>query len=294
MNTRPSTLDRTPEGDSGRHVRTNPRAAALVAFLAGVALTIPAMLFFTGGVEVPTDTTVPPVSDVAFAEEAPANWDVLGGVDVRSEPGATSSVTGSLAADTVELESTGRIAISGQTLWREIKVPGATTGWVPASSLTETRPPSPGVDLGIPEAALETAEAIAAAAQVGDLNALAELALQGDMPFTASFGADVTTPAELVELWEQIGTQEVLDAIIGLVGLPDWYETAAQNADGEVVAIFVTPRFMHEPSNAENRRLVEGALGADYVDRAVADGQYLGWRLGITADGDWRFFVSGD
>jgi hypothetical protein len=30
------------------------------------------------------------------------------------------------------------------------------------------------------------------------------------------------------------------------------------------------------------------------VDAAVADGQYLGWRAGISADGAWRFFVSGD
>lgn len=26
----------------------------------------------------------------------------------------------------------------------------------------------------------------------------------------------------------------------------------------------------------------------------VADGQWLGWRLGITAEGDWQFFISGD
>jgi hypothetical protein len=267
----------------------------LLGFLAGVALAVPVMLLLVGpGTGTPVDTTVPAaIPAVAYASDLPASWDLLGQVEVRSEPDMSAPEVTSLAADS-GVESTGRVAIADGTLWREITIPGAATGWVPATSLTQAVQPGTPVDLGIPAEALATADAIAAAALAGDLDTLAELALEGDMPFTASFGSDVTTPTELVGLWETIGSDEVLAAIIGLVGLPNWYETAAQTASGDVVAIFVTPRFMHEPSNAENRRLVEEALGAEYVDRAVADGQYLGWRLGITADGDWRFFVAGD
>ncbi|HSJ28015.1 MAG TPA: hypothetical protein VLB67_07365 [Acidimicrobiia bacterium] len=293
MNTGSPTLERAPDarpsGAGGRGL-----LLVIVAFLAGVALTVPVMLLLAdGGSEVPPDTTVPSAI-VAYAAETPSVWAVVENVDVRSEPGMSASSVTSLTPDATGLESTGRIAITADTLWREISLPGGGSGWVPAESLAEPQPAGPSVDPRIPAEALSTANAIAAAARDGDLETLAEIAMEGDMPFTATFGDEVTSPAELVSLWESIGEDEVIAAILGLVGLPDWYETAAQTAGGDVVAIFVTPRFMHEPSNAENRRLVEEALGADYVERAVADGQYLGWRLGITADGDWRFFVSGD
>lgn len=98
---------------------------------------------------------------------------------------------------------------------------------------------------------------------------------------------------ELVALWEQIGRDEVVRAILALVALPDWYETAATDAAGQQVAIFVTPRFTHEPT-AANRAVLEQGLGAAEVQRSIADGQWLGWRLRITAEGDWQFFVTGD
>jgi chorismate-pyruvate lyase len=45
-----------------------------------------------------------------------------------------------VVADTVELESTGRIAQVDGVLWREIVVPGDGAGWVHAGYLTETAP----------------------------------------------------------------------------------------------------------------------------------------------------------
>jgi hypothetical protein len=30
------------------------------------------------------------------------------------------------------------------------------------------------------------------------------------------------------------------------------------------------------------------------LDQIAAFGSYAGWRIGITEDGDWRFFVAGD
>jgi hypothetical protein len=282
----------TPADDFGSSRRW---PLAFVSFVAGALLATLFMVAVDRDTP-PPDTTIAPIQ---YGEEAAANWDVIGVVsgenlDVRGVPSLDGSVVGALPSHTVELESTGRIALNDGVLWREIKVPGATTGWVPAGYLIETTPSTPGVDLGIPAPALSMAERIVAAVQAEDLEALAVLAFEGDSTFTATFGGEVTNPTELVALWEQMGAEEIFAAINGLVGLPNWYETASQNADGATVAIFVTPRFMHEPSNAENRRLLEEALGFDYVESSVADGQYLGWRMGITAEGDWKFLVSGD
>lgn len=38
----------------------------------------------------------------------------------------------------------------------------------------------------------------------------------------------------------------------------------------------------------------EDALGADRIEGWWADGMYLGYRVGIDENGDWRFFVIGD
>jgi hypothetical protein len=149
------------------------------------------------------------------------------------------------------------------------------------------------IGVGLPPGATMTAREIFVHAQRGDLTALAGLALDGGTTFTASFGDGVATVPELVALWEQIGRDEVLRAMLALVALPDWYETAATDAAGQPVAILVTPRFMHEPT-AANRAVLEQRLGAAEVEASLADGQWLGWRLGITAEGDWQFFVTGD
>jgi hypothetical protein len=80
---------------------------------------------------------------VVYGTELRANWDVTGvsvddQLNVRTGPGVHNAVTATLAPDTVELESTGRIARVDGALWREIVVPGDGTGWVNAGYLAET------------------------------------------------------------------------------------------------------------------------------------------------------------
>ncbi|HSK90588.1 MAG TPA: SH3 domain-containing protein [Euzebyales bacterium] len=82
---------------------------------------------------------------VVYGTELRANWDVTGvsaddRLNVRTGPGVHNAVMATLAADTVELESTGRIARVDGALWREIVVPGDGTGWVNAGYLAETSP----------------------------------------------------------------------------------------------------------------------------------------------------------
>jgi hypothetical protein len=159
-----------------------------------------------------------------------------------------------------------------------------------------------GIGASLTAPARVVAREIAIMAAEGDLDGLARFALQGPVTqprgtpgpgFTASFDEEVSTPEELVALWERIGRDEVLRNLTALVHLPDWYRTMSTDAAGEPVPIYVTPRFMHEPTEA-NRRVLEARLGAEAVAAGIADGQWLGWRLGITAEGDWQFFVTGD
>jgi hypothetical protein len=168
----------------------------------------------------------------------------------------------------------------------------------PPEAGTDQPEPSPPADVSTPEpgatpAVAETAERIGTAARSGDWDALAGLAMEGDTPFWGVIDVEMSED-ELAAYWRSQADQQALaDLLLGLLAVPDWYETTATAADGSDVPIHVTPRFMHEPT-AESRAALEAALGAEYVEANLADGQYLGYRLGISADGDWRFFVTGD
>ena len=78
-----------------------------------------------------------------YGSELPANWAVADEADlgVRADPSPSSDLTGSIDGGTSELSSTGRIARRGDATWRELKVPGATTGWVDAARLVPMAPP---------------------------------------------------------------------------------------------------------------------------------------------------------
>ena len=89
------------------------------------------------------DIPPPASNEIRYREEPRANWDVDGVaaddvLNVRIGPGVSSEIVHTLPPDTVELESTGRIADVGPALWREIVVPGDGTGWVNAAYLDET------------------------------------------------------------------------------------------------------------------------------------------------------------
>jgi hypothetical protein len=227
--------------------------------------------------------------DVVYSEEPRANWDVTrvsldDVLNVRSGPGLQNPVIGTLPPSTVELESTGRIARVDGVLWREIVVPGATTGWVNATYLTETAPRN------LPLPVLAMTDQIRDAAGRQDWDRLAELALAGDAPFTAVFDVEMTH-AELAAHWRAEAARQPLDQILlKLIGMSEWYERAPT---GDEPVLHISPAFMHEPT-AANRAALDQAFGAELVESWIADGQYLGWRLGITADGDWTFFVAGD
>ena len=101
--------------------------------------------------DVPDDVSPERPDDAAatprYREEPRANWDVSGVaagdvLNVRTRPGVTYPVVAALAHDAAGVESTGRVADVGVQLWREIRVPGATTGWVNARYLADHQSPA--------------------------------------------------------------------------------------------------------------------------------------------------------
>lgn len=107
------------------------------------------------GVEPGSGTPSP--SGIRFGEEPRGNWDVTGvaatdRLNVRTGPGVRFPVSATVAADAAELESTGRIAWVDGVRWREIVVPGATTGWVHGRYLTVHEPGTTPTPPDAPEA----------------------------------------------------------------------------------------------------------------------------------------------
>jgi hypothetical protein len=89
--------------------------------------------------DVPGASTQPRVT---YDEEVPANYRVVGvaaadRLNIRSGPGTRHGIIGAFAHDAIDIDATGRIARVDGALWREVKVPGATVGWVAARYLEQ-------------------------------------------------------------------------------------------------------------------------------------------------------------
>lgn len=79
-----------------------------------------------------TDTKPAPV----YGTRTPTTWSLATSrATVYSPPGSTSRRTGTITDRTADIAGTGRVATVGETDWFEVKVPGASTGWVVATEL---------------------------------------------------------------------------------------------------------------------------------------------------------------
>jgi hypothetical protein len=166
----------------------------------------------------------------------------------------------------------------------------------PTEAPPATEPGEVDAPADLPDHTAATAAAIRDAAEAGDLQRLAELALEHDQGFTPSFGDDIDDVEGLVAFWTQLEESEaagVTGPLAALAAMPDWHRLEDSGREDLDTDLYVSPAFMHDPTDT-NRAALEEALGSAYVDASMADGQYLGWRLGIDEEGRWRFFVSGD
>jgi hypothetical protein len=133
----------------------------------------------------------------------------------------------------------------------------------------------------LPPAVAATRRAIFAAATSCDLDALGELA-PADLSY--SFGGS----GDAVGSWREAEGR----------GEPvlRWMTEVLRATPAEQDGLWVWPGFFLRPVaewTAEERREAERLLGED-LELATGSGAYLGYRLGIAADGTWRYFVAGD
>lgn len=142
---------------------------------------------------------------------------------------------------------------------------------------------------GLPPAVQETVSSLVDAATTCDDEALIALA--------ESFGTSLTFGgATAREKWELPAAEQnepVYDILRGLLTQTRW-----ATVTGEAGDLYVWPR-VYAPENlgddaAWQEAVDAGAVPADLVPAMRDGGGYLGWRLGIAADGTWRFFVGGD
>lgn len=175
----------------------------------------------------------------------------------------------------------------------------------PASSPSPTATPSPASTVGgpdcstqgaavdvdldaLPRATRDTATFLLDAASRCDEPLLATAATESET--TLSFG--VADPYEVFALPE--GDERYVALVTLLTEVP-W----AAQADDADPATFVWPRVATQEwqdDDAAWQEVVDaGVLTADEASsQRDAGSGYLGWRIGITGDGTWTFFVAGD
>ncbi len=116
---------------------------------------------------------VAPAPVPVFGTETPGRWDVTGiapgsVLNVRTAPGITGDVVARLAANAVDIRSTGKTATIEGALWREVEYRTGSTGWVSARYLAVhvTVPPVPAPVYGDEAPGLWDVQGIAAGGQL--------------------------------------------------------------------------------------------------------------------------------
>jgi len=143
----------------------------------------------------------------------------------------------------------------------------------------------------LPEPVAEMRLAIMEAAIDCNYERLADLALAGRDEFTYSFGGG-GDPAGYWREAEDRG-EPVLAFLVAVLDL-SWAHKATHFETDVSRTIYVWPAaFADNPSDADWDEVNEL-----YTEEEIASmkefGGYVGYRVGMTTDGDWVFFVAGD
>jgi hypothetical protein len=174
--------------------------------------------------------------------------------------------------------------------------PGAVTAAKPTSSATSGIPsPEPELILDVarlPEPVARTREKILAAARSGDLNQVATLMQSsGNVPIFSLNDDKDPIPFWKANYPDSDGV-EVLSILIEIL------EAGLVHVDkGTAQDMYVWPYFARMPlkglSATQKVELFKIITGTDYKDM-LDFGAYNFYRLGISPDGTWQFFVAGD
>jgi len=160
-------------------------------------------------------------------------------------------------------------------------VPAPAPAPAPAPEPEPAPAPEPDPLESLPAEVLATREALLAAARAGDWDAIGAL-IPTDTLFTSNFGGEtdhlaVYRASETDVLAEIVALLE--GSFVTLDDITVWPELYAR-----VPFAF----------GADERTALEDRYGADRLAEWEAAGDYLGWRIGITAAGEWIFLVAGD
>ena len=143
------------------------------------------------------------------------------------------------------------------------------------------------------DAARRTRERILAAARAGNIEALRPLLGEGDRATQLAFDALATDPIEF--LLAASGDPEGHELLAILIEVLETGFIRVDNEDEGV--LFVWPYFAGYPIDALKPEmkveLFRLLTGGDY-EEMTEFGAYIFYRVGITENGDWRFFLSGD
>jgi hypothetical protein len=138
----------------------------------------------------------------------------------------------------------------------------------------------------LPPAVAEKRAAMLDAALAGDYDQLEGLADPDQ--FTYTFGGP--HPDGPAAFWRESirpGEREPAELLVALLELPP----------ARTEGIYVWPfAYDRRPASltAEERRSLRSVASPAEIEGWIEAGSYLGWRVGITADGRWTFFVAGD
>jgi hypothetical protein len=134
----------------------------------------------------------------------------------------------------------------------------------------------------LPQRVSEMRRAILRAAVACDYERLEALAFEGGTMFAHSFGGDSTPAAYWRDLEE--GGEEPMGMLVRTLALP-----YAREGD-----VYVWPSAASEQATGFDWMALEGLYSDEEIASFINYGSFMGWRVGITEEGDWRFFVAGD
>jgi hypothetical protein len=165
--------------------------------------------------------------------------------------------------------------------------PTTSTTRVTAAECSAVGLPMPAEQDGLPAPVAETRRAIAAAAIACDYETLGSLA---GPELTTSFGGG---GFDNIPKWEEDGTYPALRLLVELFDTP----FATQDFE-DLPRYYVWPSaFVYDTWEEIPQDDLDALLTVytqEEIDQHSGFGSYALWRIGITEDGQWQFFVAGD